>query len=203
MMIELAAAALLLANMDPEGVVTTAPRGQQAIPMVTAAALAESTSDASPSTTVQSAAPHGLSTDQQIARWIGERTANAPEAALDPWAEADAGPRKMHGQVSVGMGTGGYRDYAAAVSMPLGENATLNLSVSQTKNSPWGYGYGYGSPWGYPYSAYGRPFGVAEPFGHDGLDYRSRGYAPQRMRVDGRAEGVTTKSAGVSLQVGG
>ncbi|MNV47924.1 hypothetical protein D3C71_1398080 [compost metagenome] len=199
MMIELAAAAMMLANMDPEGVVTTAPRGEQAIPTATAALLAETTSDASPSTTVQSAAPHGLSTDQQIARWIGERTANAPEAPLDPWAEADAGPRKMHGQVSVGMGTGGYRDYAAAVSMPLGENATLNLSVSQTKNSPWGYGYRYGSPWSYPYGGYARPFGVAEPFGYDGLDYRSRGYAPRRMHV----EDVTTKSAGVSVQIGG
>lgn len=203
MMIELAAAAMLLANMDPEGVVTTAPRGDQVVPTATAALLAETTTDASPSTTVQSAAPHGLSTDQQIARWIGERTANAPEAPLDPWAEADAGPRKMHGQVSVGMGTGGYRDYAAAVSMPLGENATLNLSVSQTKNSPWGYGYGYGSPWGYPYGGYGRPFAGVVPFGYDGLDYRSRGYAPLRMRADGRAEDVTTKSAGVSLQIGG
>ena len=197
MMIELAAAAMLLANMDPEGVVATAPRGQQAVPTATAALLAETTTDASPSTTVQSAAPHGLSTEQQIARWIGERTANAPQAPVDPWAEADAGPRKMHGQVSVGMGTGGYRDYAAAVSMPLGENATLNLSVRQTKNDPWGYGYGY------PYGGYGRPFGVAEPFGYDGLNYRGRGYAPLRMRSDGRLDDVTTKSAGVSLQIGG
>lgn len=202
MMIELAAAAMMLANMDPEGVVATAPRGDQAVPSATAAMLAASTTDVSPSTTVQSAAPHGLSTDQQIARWIGERTAEtSSNPPADPWAEADAGPRKMHGQISVGMGTGGYRDYAASVSMPLGENGTLNLSVSQTKNSPWGYGYG--SPWGYPYSGYGRPFGVVEPFGYDGLGYRSRGYAPLRMRADGRPENVTTKSAGVSVQIGG
>ena len=55
-------------------------------------------------------------------------------APVDPWAESE--PRKMHGEVSVGMGTGGYRDYAAAVSLPLGENGTLNPSVSQKKNSP-------------------------------------------------------------------
>ena len=202
MMIELAAAAMMLANMDPEGVVATAPRGDQAVPSATAAMLAASTTDVSPSTTVQSAAPHGLSTDQQIARWIGERTAEtSSNPPADPWAEADAGPRKMHGQISVGMGTGGYRDYAAAVSLPLGENATLNLSVSQTKNSPWGYGYGYGSPWGY--GGYGRPFGAAEPFGYDGLDYRSRVRAPLRMRSNGRAEDVTTNSAGVSLRIGG
>lgn len=198
MMIELAAAAMMLANMDPEGVVATAPRGDQTVPTATAAMLAQSTSDASPSTTVQSAAPHGLTTDQQIARWIGERTTGAAEAPVDPWAEADAGPRKMHGQVSVGVGTGGYRDYAAAVSMPLGENGTLNLSVSQTKNSPWGYGYGYGSPWGYPYA--GRPFGMVDPFGYEGADYRGRAMSSFRARSEMERE--TTNSAGVSLEIG-
>ena len=201
MMIELAAAAMMLANMDPEGVVTTAPRGDQAVPAATAAMLAETTTNASPSTTVQSAAPHGLSTDEQIARWIGERTASAADAPLDPWAETDAEPRRMHGQVSVGLGTGGYRDYAAAVSMPLGENGTLNLSISQTKNSPWGYGYGYGSPWGYPYGASVRPFGVMEPFGYDG--YRGRSLAPLRDRAELYREDATTSSAGVSLRLGG
>ena len=201
MMIELAAAAMLLANMDPEGVVATAPRGDQAVPTATAAMLAASTTDASPSTTVQSAAPHGLSTDEQIARWIGERTAEtSSRAPADPWAESE--PRKMHGEFSVGMGTGGYQDYSAAVSLPLGETGTLNLMVSQTKNSPWGYGYGYGSAWGHPYGAYGRPFGVVEPFGYEG-GYRSRAYAPLRDRSDVRDMDTTSKSAGVSLQIGG
>lgn len=198
MMIELAAAAMLLANMDPEGVVATAPRGDQAVLAASADALAASTTDASPSTTVQSASPHGLSTDEQIARWISERTAEtASSTPVDPWAKTE--PRKMHGEFSIGMGTGGYQDYSAAVSLPVGENGTLNLSVSQTKNSPWGYGYG--SPWGY--SGYGRPFGAAEPFGYDGLDYRSWTRAPLRMRSNGRIEDVTTKSAGVSLRIGG
>lgn len=199
MMIELAAAAMLLANMDPEGVVTTAPRGDQSVLTASAAALAASTTDASPSTTVQSAAPHGLSTDEQIARWIGERTAEtASKAPADPWAESE--PRKMHGEFSVGMGTGGYQDYAAAVSLPIGENGTLNLSVSQTKNSPWGYGYG--SPWGYggPYGGYARPFGVMEPPGFEGTYFRGRPYAPLRVRT-GTDQG-TTKSAGVSLEIG-
>lgn len=199
MMIELAAAAMMLANMDPEGVVTTAPRGDQAVPTATAAALAASTTDASPSTTVQSAAPHGLSTDEQIARWIGERTAEtAGSAPADPWAQSE--PRKMHGEFSVGLGTGGYEDYAAAVSLPLGETGTLNLSVSQTKNSPWGYGYG--SPWGYggPYGGYARPFGVMEPPGFEGTYFRGRPYAPLRVRP-GTAQG-TSSSAGVSLEIG-
>jgi hypothetical protein len=196
MMIELAAAAMLLANMDPEGVVTTAPRGDQSVLTASAAALAASTTDASPSTTVQSAAPHGLSTDEQIARWIGERTAEtASKAPADPWAESE--PRKMHGEFSVGMGTGGYQDYSAAVSLPLGETGTLNLMVSQTKNSPWGYGYG--SSWDHPYGGYGRPFGVMEPPGFEGTYFRGRPNAPLRVRPT--AQGAT-KSAGVSLEIG-
>ena len=200
MMIELAAAAMLLANMDPEGVVATAPRGDQAVLAASADALAASTTDASPSTTVQSASPHGLSTDEQIARWISERTAEtASSTPVDPWAKTE--PRKMHGEFSIGMGTGGYQDYSAAVSLPVGENGTLNLSVSQTKNSPWGYGYGYGSPWGYPYGASVRPFGVMEPFGYDG--YRGRSLAPLRDRAELYREDATTSSAGVSLRLGG
>ena len=197
MMIELTAAAMLLANLDPDGVVATAPRGEQAVLTASAAALAASTSDASPSTTVQSAAPHGLSTDEQIARWIGERTAETTNTPpVDPWAESEQ--RKMHGEFSVGFGTGGYEDYAAAVSLPIGENGTLNLSVSQTKNSPWGYGYGYGSPWGYP--SYGRPFGVTEAPGFEGTYFRGRPYAPLRVRPE--ASNSTTSSVGVMFQSG-
>lgn len=147
MLIELMAASLLLANSDPEGVVLTAPRaGSGAVPTASAAALAETMGEASPAVTLQTAVPHGLSTEDQISRWIGERKAGSPP--VEQWADAweETAPRKMHGEVSAGIGTGGYRDFAAAVSMPLGENGTLNLSVSQTKNAPWGYGYG---PYGY------------------------------------------------------
>jgi hypothetical protein len=195
MMIELTAAAMLLANMDPEGVVSTAPRGDEAVLTASAATLAGSTSDASPATTVQSAAPHGLTTDEQIARWIGERTAEtSSRAPADPWAESE--PRKMHGEFSVGMGTGGYQDYSAAVSLPVGENGTLNLMVSQTKNSPWGYGYG--SPWGY--GGYGRPFGVVEAPGFEGTYFRGRPYAPPRVRPGSTQE--TSTSVGFSLRSG-
>ncbi|MFC5371381.1 hypothetical protein ACFPIF_02380 [Brevundimonas faecalis] len=164
MMIELVAVATLMTGMDPEGVVTTAPRGDQAVLSATADMAAATVTNASPSTTVQSAAPHGLTTDQQIARWIGARTAetaSAPQAWADPWEEPE--PRKVHGMVSAGFGTGGYRDYAATVSMPLGESGMLNLSISQTKNAPWSYGY-YGSPWGH--GAYGRSFDAAEPWAY-------------------------------------
>ena len=158
MLIELMTASLLLASYDPEGVVSTAPRaGPGAVPTASADALAETVADASPSVTLQTAVPHGLSTADQISRWIGEGKGDA--RPVEQWADAweEAAPRKMHGEVSAGIGTGGYRDFAAAVSMPLGENGTLNLSVSQTKNAPWAYGYGpYGyTPYGYEAGRYG------------------------------------------------
>lgn len=181
MLIELMAASLLAASNDPEGVVSTAPRGGlQAVPVASAASLAETVGDASPAVTLQSAAPHGLSTEEQIARWIGERKAENAEA--EPWADAwdEPEPRRMHGQVSAGIGTGGYRDFAADVSLPIGESGTLNLSVSQTKNAPWAYPYGYGAGRhgldGYGWrDAYGA---VPGPLGARGLHER-----PSRIRA--------------------
>lgn len=160
MLIELMAASLLLGASDPEGVVSTAPRsGSGAVPTATAAALAETVTEASPAVTLQTAAPHGLTTEQQISRWLGERRGDA--RPVETWADAweEATPRKMHGQVGAGIGTGGYKDFGAAVSLPLGENGTLNLSFSQTKNAPWAYGYGYGpfgfDPYGFGAGRYG------------------------------------------------
>ena len=125
---------------DPDGVVATAP--------ATAVDLEATTRPTAPSVegAAQAAVPHGLSTDQQIDRWIDARS-----AADTPWAEAAPevlDDRKMHGEVSFGIGTGGYRDYGATVSLPIGDNGRLNLSYRQVEN---GYGFGYG------YSGYGDP----------------------------------------------
>ena len=129
----MAAAALFVS--EPDGVVATAP----ATPVdlnVTAQPLAPSTEGAT-----QDAVPHGLSTDEQIERWMTARS-----TADTPWAEQlePVDDRKPHGEVSFGIGTGGYRDYGAAVSLPLGENGRLNLSYRQVENG-FGYsGYGHG-----------------------------------------------------------
>jgi hypothetical protein len=39
------------------------------------------------------------------------------------------------------VGTGGYRDYGAVVTGPIGENGQFSLSYRQVEN---GYGYRYG-----------------------------------------------------------
>ncbi len=148
------AAALLASGQD--GVVATAP--------ATTVDLDATAQPPAPSTegAAQAAVPHGLTTDQQIDRWIATRS-----TAEAPWAETREGPaddRKMHSEVSFGIGTGGYRAYGAAVSLPLGENGRLNLSYRQVEN-----GYRYGG------HGYGRGY---DPLYVDGGGYAFPGYQP-------------------------
>jgi hypothetical protein len=133
-----------LAASEPDGVVATAPATGVDLG-ATARPLAPSTEGAT-----QSAVPHGLTTDQQIDRWMAGRSSTDT-----PWVEARRGPaddREMHGQVSFGIRTGGYRDYGASVSLPLGETGRLDISYRQVENG-FGYGYdGYGDRgYGYRY----------------------------------------------------
>ncbi len=151
-------AAALLAS-DPDGVVVTAPATTVDLNAVVQP-LAPSTEGAT-----QDAVPHGLSTDQQIDRWIAARS-----TADKPWGEAareTPDDRKMHGEVSFGIGTGGYRDYGMAVSLPLGENGRLDISYRQVEN-----GYPYR---GYYGSDYGR--GLEQPY-YDDSGYAFPGYQP-------------------------
>lgn len=128
---------------DQDSVVTTAP----ATPAVLAGAEAPVAPPVAGAS--QDTAPHGLNTDQQIAQWLAARApAPSPEADSSPWRH----DRKPHGEFSVGIGTGGYRDYAAAVSLPIGESGRLDISIRQSENDPYRHRYGYGA--GYdPYFA--------------------------------------------------
>ena len=155
--------AALLAG-DPDGIVATAP--------ATAVDLEATTRPLAPSVegAAQAAVPHGLSTDQQIDRWIESRS-----VADKPWAEAapeSLDDRKMHGEVSFGIGTGGYRDYGAAVSLPIGDNGRLDIRYRQVEN-------------GYPYGGYG-PYGYDDPWRNDGA-YAFPGYRPDAAAQFGRA----------------
>lgn len=146
-------ATALLAS-DPDGVVVTAPATTVDLDTV-ARPVAASTEGAT-----QNAVSHGLTTDQQIDRWIAGRS-----TADKPWGETSNEPaddRKMHGEVSFGIGTGGYRDYGAAVSLPVGEHGRLDLSYRQVEN-------------GYPYAYYGS--GLDHPY-YDDSGYAFPGYQP-------------------------
>jgi hypothetical protein len=121
---------------DQDGVVTTAPATAMVLDGVSAP-VAPLVSGGGQETT-----PHGLSTDQQIAQWLAARSPGPASHDESPVWRDD---RKPHGEVSVGVGTGGYRDYAAAVSLPVGEGGRLDISIRQSKNDPYAYRYGYGA----------------------------------------------------------
>ncbi len=139
-MIALLLATALATSPDQDGVIATANRVEP-LPLTTEAVVPA----ASPATTVQSAAAHGLSTDQQISRWL-ESAAQAP--APYSLLEEPADDRRVHGSVTAGIGTHGYRGYGASVSVPIGENSRLDLHYRQTEGDYLGYRYGYG---GYDY----------------------------------------------------
>lgn len=139
-----------LAGTDPDVVVTTARPDAPGL----AEAMAAAPDASVPSPTAQDATPHGLTTDQQIERWI--EPARRADLNTDPFAR-DVGPvddRQMHGMVEAGIGTGGYRSYGAAVSLPIGENGRLDLAYREGKNDRYGYDYGYPG-YGYGYDGYG------------------------------------------------
>ncbi len=148
---------------DQDGAVATAPATAVALD-ATARTIAPPVGSVS-----QSSDPHGLSTDEQIARWLEAR---APEpAALGDDSPVWRDDREMHSEFDVGVGTGGYRSYGAAVSLPIGESGRLDLSIRHVENDPYGYGYAAGydpyfSDSGYIFPGRARP-GAA-------LDYERR-----------------------------
>lgn len=138
---------------DPDGVVSTAP--------ATAVDLGVTTMPDAPSVegAVQAQAAHNLTTDEQIDRWLASRSTEDRPYARAVGEALDDG--KPHGEVSVGFGTGGYRDYGVTMTMPIGENGRVSLSYRQVENGyPYGYGYypsgyGYGYDGGFGYGGYG------------------------------------------------
>ncbi|WP_374347640.1 hypothetical protein [Phenylobacterium sp.] len=83
----------------------------------------------------------------QIDAWIK----TAPPVKLDD--EGPDGvtpgrePRKMHGEVGVTVGSGGYRSAYAVSVIPVGETGTVSLAVSKSQG-----GRFYGGPGGRPFN---------------------------------------------------
>lgn len=116
--------ALLMAAAltDPEGVVSTAPAGGGHVPA----------SEARPAAAPQDPTPHRLTTQQQIDRWLSApapaRTEHAPIWADEPEQ------RRIHGEIGAGIGTEGYRSMYGSVTVPIGEEGSISLFYSDTKN---------------------------------------------------------------------
>lgn len=153
MRVALALAAALIAGpalADDEPVATAS---QTPVPQAAAPAVA------------QPAPPVEMTTAQQIDAFLRSSPATAADTdeAVDGVVRRD--DRQVHGVVSVGVGTGGYRSVYVQSDMPVGENGRLSLAFEDTKG-PRGYGYGYyGAPgyYGGPFEARGAaPLGMAD-----------------------------------------
>lgn len=162
MLTALIALSLLAGSDEPEAVIATAPGGVQSVAADAVAPVVEA-----PSVSLQTLSPHGLTTAQQIDRWVGERAPKERpfgDSTRDPFAFRD--DRKVHGEVTASIGTNDYSSYGARVSIPFGETGRVDLSYRQTKNAPWAYGYdGYAGRYGRVYSDwYGADALRASPF---------------------------------------
>lgn len=114
--------------------------------------------------------------------------AYGPEAYASSDRDAD-GKRKIHGEMSVSVGTGGYRSASASALIPVGESTTVGVAVSKTdfgRNGVWAYGdgaYGYG--------------GYGAAYGYGGYPMRLRGGQSQSLAVSVMSGNAGRRSAGV------
>jgi hypothetical protein len=77
---------------------------------------------------------------QSVTRWTPERIEAAKEAAAVRNMNADTGvvnrgavDRRVHGEMGVEIGTGGYRSVFATAVMPLGQDAGMAFSFENTQ----------------------------------------------------------------------
>lgn len=95
-------------------------------------------------------------TAAQIEHWI----ASSP-ATVDEEDEARPGDpreaRKIHGEVGVSVGTGGYRSGYVITHIPVGENGSATIAFGKTD-----YGRRFAPAYGYP--GYGYPGYVGLPY---------------------------------------
>ena len=139
-------AAAVLGAGDPDGVISTAPAGHDAPLAVSAEAAAEL--DAA-HIQIQ---PHGLTTQQQIDRWLTP----AADATSEPLPSSGWNDdRRVHGEVSVAVGTGDYRAWSASVTAPIGDNGFVSLTYRESRGGPAYLSYG-DYPTGYDLRDYGR-----------------------------------------------
>lgn len=130
-----------------------------------------------------------MSTDEQIAAWIGASPTTPMDMGEGPLDyDAPFEPeRRIRGQVSAAIGSHGYQAFGVGVSIPVGESGTVDLHYSQSKGGPGAY-YPYGGYFHDGYALRRRPsFSAMETwdgYGHDvpagrGLDTRRITAVPQ------------------------
>lgn len=151
MIVSLMAVAVLMGAGDPDGVIVTAPNGIGAPPVAAEEPAVQ--------TPPRQSAAHGLTTDEQIEAWIAARR-EADESL--PFEGEPVDDRQVHGEFSVGIGTGGYRAYGGAVSLPIGRSGRLELQYRDVENDPYARYY---SPYSYD-GRYGWGADAVDGWGH-------------------------------------
>jgi hypothetical protein len=96
--------------------------------------------------------PAPVTTAEQIDAYLK----TSPDLDAKPPGEVDGvvarDDHKVHGVVSVGVGTGGYRSVYVETDMPVGENGRVRLAFEDTKGAR-----------GYPYRLHGPgPLGMVD-----------------------------------------
>lgn len=115
-------------------------------------------------------------TAQQVDAWIkGAPPVTWSDEGVNgvtPGAEVEP-ERRIHGEMGVAVGTGGYRSAYVASTIPLSKAATLSVAVSETRGRGYG-GYGYGYPGGFGYGpGTRRSLGVGLALGEAASDGRA------------------------------
>lgn len=166
---------------DDDEIIATA----QAKPSAQALAATPAATPAAPTPVKQ------LTTQEQIAAFIaanpGPEIDGGPRGLL-PADRDENGKRKVHGEMGMSVGTGGYRSAYASGLFPVGENATVGIAVSKTDFGK------HGGGWYDPY--YGGGYGLGYGGGY-GLGYGG-GYGPGY----GRARGGESQSVALSIVTG-
>ena len=170
-----------------------------------AAAPAFATEDAAISTAARVAPPGSAAAapaatpsapPQAIGDQISNYLATSPAATLDdddtPGVISGEGlHRQIHGEVSVSVGSHGYRDVYARSDIPVGKTGQLSIAVQDSRGRGlYGPGYGYGS--GY-YGAGGYGPGGYGP-GYYGFGYGHGGYGSGQSLGVGLAFGAGATS---------
>ena len=78
--------------------------------------------------------PAPMTTGEQIDAYIKSAPALDAKAPGDVDGVVARDDRKVHGMVSVGVGTGGYRSVYVETDMPVGENGRVRLAFEDTKS---------------------------------------------------------------------
>jgi len=132
--------------------------------------------------TIATASSTPAPTPDDTAAQVRQFIAAAPPPNLDDGqvdGVVESGPRQVHGEVGVSVGTGGYRSAYAISALPVGKTGTLTVAVGETRFGRNG-GYGYGR-----YGAGGTRQSLGLSFDMSGSDPGNDRCRPRSGGLDG------------------